>query len=663
MDRRKILLSCSVIGVFALVIGGVLYTTNKKSSADESSTNKTPYQLYIEAHPGYTKNEAEWLQDLVDGKLSDKKTYVVTFDSNGGSDVNYQVVGEGEKANKPADPIKKGYSFKEWTYNGTPWVFYGYSVTDNITLKATWNIINYSLSYDLDGGSIEEANPSKYNVNSEFVLKSPAKSGYSFVEWRDEEGRVVGKITQGTTGNIALKARWSANHNSIQISTNDSNKGTVSILSGSGFTDEAISIQANALDTYAFRGWYNENNELISKNNPYQFTMPAGDVDYHAEFDGIRNLTLSVNDPNKGTVDGAGTKIIGDTIEVSCEVSSGIFKGWFNDEDELVSTFETYEFVMPPNDYHLTAKFYEDSEESEYLYNVQHGIIPKFNDDFTKVTYGMYPQSVVDDADLIESLDDLLISDTTNEYGYYEFEGDYFIRKYITIYNFEYYKSVTDYPKSFDNGDEMISGAPYWFKVEPIEWTVLNYKNGDYTLVSDRLLEQTNFDNHGGSRIIDTKTIYENNYEYSSIRDWLNSSFQNKLFFLNTGTDYHVIDTMVDNSAKTTGSEWNDFACNNTVDKVFLPSVLDTKLIEKKYGNYASLTTDYLRASGTYYNYQTMPYCAEYWTRSPDRGLVGPGSDPTFKDLVQFVSQKGDQGRCSASLVHNVRPCVTLRII
>ena len=224
-------------------------------------------------------------------------------------------------------------------------------------------------------------------------------------------------------------------------------------------------------------------------------------------------------------------------------------------------------------------------------------------------------------------------------------------------------KIVTDYPKSFDNGEEMISGKPYWFKVEPIEWTVLNFKNGDYTLVSDRLLEQTNFDNHGGSRIIDTKTIYENNYEYSSIRDWLNSSFENKLFFLNTGTDYHVIDTVVDNSAKTTGSEWKDFACNNTIDKVFLPSVLDTKLIEEKYGNYASLTTDYLRASGTYYNYQTMPYCAEYWTRSPDRGLVGPGSDPTFKDLVQFVSQKGDQGRCSASLVHNVRPCITIKVI
>ena len=222
---------------------------------------------------------------------------------------------------------------------------------------------------------------------------------------------------------------------------------------------------------------------------------------------------------------------------------------------------------------------------------------------------------------------------------------------------------VAGYAKLIINGEEMISGAPYWFKVEPIEWTVLKYKNGDYTLVSDRLLEQTNFDNRGGSRIIDTKTIYENNYEYSSIRDWLNSSFQNKLFFLNTGTDYHVIDTVVDNSAKTTGSEWNDFACNNTIDKLFLPSVLDTKLIEEKYGNYASLTTDYLRASGTYYNYQTMPYCAEYWTRSPDRGLVGPGSDPTFKDLVQFVSQKGDQGRCSASLVHNIRPCVTIKVI
>lgn len=654
MERRKVLLVSALLGVFALAVGGVILVANNSEKA--TSTSKTPYQLYIEAHPEYTKNEADWLQDLLNGQLVDPKTFVVTFDSNGGSAVQYQVVREGEKATKPNNPTRKGYTFNEWTYNGSPWIFYGYSVTENITLYATWNIVNYKLNYDLNGGVEAETNPSSYTVNSEFSLKSPTKTGYSFEGWFDDDGNNIKKIVEGITGNINLKAHWLANENLLDISSNDINKGTVEILSGNGYTDENISIQANALDTFAFRGWYNENNELISKSNPFNFVMPPSNVKYHAEFDGLRQLNLSISDPNKGSVNGSGTKIIGDNIEISCEVQSGIFKGWFDDGDNLVSSFTDYEFVMPEEDYHLTAKFYDDSEEADYNYKVQHGIIPMFNDDFSRVTYGMYPQSVVDDTELENSLNELLSSSEPNEYGYYSLDGEFYINRMVTIYNFERYYSVTDYPKCFDNGEEMLSGSIKWFKVEPIEWHVLGKQNGNYTLVSSRVLEKTSFDNHGGSRIIDTKTIYENNYSYSSVREWLNTSFANKLFFLNTGDNYKVVETEVDNSAKTTGVEANIYACDNTIDKIYFPSVSDTELIKAKIGSCASLTSDYLRASGTFYNYQTMPYCGEYWTRSPD-------SDPSYNDHVKRVSEKGQIGRCSASLVHNVRPCVTLRII
>lgn len=654
MERRKVLLVSALLGVFALAVGGVILVAN--NSENTTSTSKTPYQLYIEAHPEYTKNEADWLQDLINGQLVDPKTFVVTFDSNGGSAVQYQVVREGEKATKPNNPTRKGYTFNEWTYNGSPWIFYGYSVTENITLYATWNIVNYKLNYDLNGGVEAETNPPSYTVNSEFSLKSPTKTGYSFEGWFDDDGNNIEKIVEGTTGNINLKAHWLANENLLDISSNDINKGTVEILSGNGYTDENISIQANALDTFAFRGWYNENNELISKSNPFNFVMPPSNVKYHAEFDGLRQLNLSISEPNKGSVNGSGTKIIGDNIEISCEVQSGIFKGWFDDDDNLVSSFTDYEFVMPEEDYHLTAKFYDDSEEADYNYKVQHGIIPMFNDDFSRVTYGMYPQSVVDDTELESSLNELLSSSEPNEYGYYSLDGEFYINRMVTIYNFERYYSVTDYPKCFDNGEEMLSGSIKWFKVEPIEWHVLGKQNGNYTLVSSRVLEKTSFDNHGGSRIIDTKTIYENNYSYSSVREWLNTSFANKLFFLNTGDNYKVVETEVDNSAKTTGAEANIYACDNTIDKIYFPSVSDTELIKAKIGSCASLTSDYLRASGTFYNYQTMPYCGEYWTRSPD-------SDPSYNDHVKRVSEKGQIGRCSASLVHNVRPCVTLRII
>ena len=51
-----------------------------------------------------------------------------------------------------------------------------------------------------------------------------------------------------------------------------------------------------------------------------------------------------------------------------------------------------------------------------------------------------------------------------------------------------------------------------------------------------------------------------------------------------------------------------------------------------------------------------MPYCGEYWTRSPD-------SDPTYNDHVKRINEKGQIGRCSASLQHNIRPIITIDVI
>ena len=45
-------------------------------------------------------------------------TYTVTFDSAGGTTITEQVVKSGEKVKKPNDPIKEGYCFREWQYQG-----------------------------------------------------------------------------------------------------------------------------------------------------------------------------------------------------------------------------------------------------------------------------------------------------------------------------------------------------------------------------------------------------------------------------------------------------------------------------------------------------------------------------------------------------------------
>jgi hypothetical protein len=90
-----------------------------------------------------------------DGSGDDKtggKKYTVTFDSNGGSDVDAQTVTEGGKAAKPADPTKASgltaglwagapgtstYAFSVWQKDGAAYDFNA-PVTANITLTAAW---------------------------------------------------------------------------------------------------------------------------------------------------------------------------------------------------------------------------------------------------------------------------------------------------------------------------------------------------------------------------------------------------------------------------------------------------------------------------------------------------------------------------------------------
>ncbi len=63
--------------------------------------------------------------------------YVVTFNSDGGSEVESQYVTPTSKVSKPTEPIKKGYEFLGWYYKDTKFDF-SKSVSQNIELVAKW---------------------------------------------------------------------------------------------------------------------------------------------------------------------------------------------------------------------------------------------------------------------------------------------------------------------------------------------------------------------------------------------------------------------------------------------------------------------------------------------------------------------------------------------
>lgn len=73
------------------------------------------------------------------GPIEDSAKVTITFNSDGGTDVDEQKIVRGQKAAVPTEPTKAGYDFDSW-YNGTTkFDFANTHVIENIILKAKWS--------------------------------------------------------------------------------------------------------------------------------------------------------------------------------------------------------------------------------------------------------------------------------------------------------------------------------------------------------------------------------------------------------------------------------------------------------------------------------------------------------------------------------------------
>ena len=287
------------------------------------------------------------------------------------------------------------------------------------------------------------------------------------------------------------------------------------------------------------------------------------------------------------------------------------------------------------------------------LEKLKYATTPIFSDDNKTVTYGLFPKTHVQDETLIDALDELYWDEEKGpeENGWYFYNGDYYCRHYC---NSPFYTG--DEKGYFDDGDEINKYYSYWFKCEPIVWNVLDINMEECLLVSSELLYSRNYYVNTSNRNIDGKTIYPSNYRYSGVREWLNEDFYNSAFYL--GNDY-IKETIVDNSPSSTGSGTNNYACDNTQDRVFLLSYADYNNLNYGFTNLDSRkckTTDYARATGAYYSKSNgETYNGYHWTRSPTSG---------YPNYVNYIRSDGDfLFNDNVSVAYRcVRPAIVIEI-
>ncbi|MDY4182983.1 MAG: InlB B-repeat-containing protein [Candidatus Onthovivens sp.] len=544
----------------------------------------------------------------------------------------------------------------------------------DLTLYAKWTPVSYSITYNLDGGTNASSNPSTYTIESAFTFAAPSKTGYTFLGWFDNNGNQVTSIVAGTTGALTLTAHWNegdsftatldANGGSVSEtlinvqydhsysfptpsrlgytfdgwydgSTKVNNTGIWKYTSNKTFVahwtvinysinytinggtnnpsnpstytvEDAVTFAAPSKTGYGFAGWFSGDNAVTGIP-----TGSTGEVNIEARWLKLNSLSVTSVDTSKGTVTiTSGSGYSGESITVvATPVGDCVFKGWYHKLTK-VSDDATYTFIMPTSDYSLVAHFLTKAEEEEERAK-KYASRPFVSADGKTITYGLYPQTNVNNSSLVSALNALT---TFESNGWYLYEGDYYAKVSATLDNSTYV---------FDNGTTIVNRRTYWFKCEPIVWNVLNNNNGEYYIVSSVLLDAHCYYNSISLRTIDGQTVYPNNYKYSGIRAWLNADFYNSAFALG---NEHIQTTTVNNSASTTDDSSNSCDCANTEDKVFLPSYQD--YINSSYGFSTSTsstntrycrTTDWARARGACYytSSGSYQYNGDYWTRSP----------------------------------------------
>ena len=225
--------------------------------------------------------------------------YTITFDTDGGSEVAPITQDYGTAITAPADPTREGYTFTGWD-TAIPATMPAH----NMTITAQWTVNQYTITYDLDGGTAE-GNPDTYTVETDaFTLKNPTRPGYTFTGWSGTgltgEDNLTVTIPKGSTGNRSYTAHWSLNTYSI---TYDLNGGTAS-GNPTSYTVESATITLNqpTKTGYTFTGW--SGTDLTGEDN-LTVTIPAGstgDRSYTAHWS--LNTYSITYDLDGGTVSG-----------------------------------------------------------------------------------------------------------------------------------------------------------------------------------------------------------------------------------------------------------------------------------------------------------------------------------------------------------------------
>ena len=162
--------------------------------------------------------------------------------------------------------VKPGYTWANWTGEATKneQNFSFAMPAKDVAYTANATLNTYSITYDLDGGTVSTANPTTYTVETEsFTLNNPTKTGYIFSGWTGSNGttaQTTVTVAKGSTGDKNFTANWTPITYTVKYDGNGATSG--STADSTHKYDEAKALTSNGYTKtgYEFLGWSTDKN-------------------------------------------------------------------------------------------------------------------------------------------------------------------------------------------------------------------------------------------------------------------------------------------------------------------------------------------------------------------------------------------------------------------
>ena len=342
--------------------GSVTFTANTGYLIDYITDNGTKKDIANAASYTYTVSNVTANRTII--AYTTPVSYTITYDLGGGkvstaNPTSYNIETASFTLN---NPTRDGYKFLGWTgSNGTTaqtTVSIAKGSTGNKSYTANWEISNYTVTYDANGGSGAPGSQTKtYGAALTLSSTKPTRTGYTFSGWNTAANGSGTSYAVGASytanASVTLYAQWKALYR-YELKF-DANAGTDTVSgmpvdqsqawgesASHTFTWTAVPSRAG----YTFRGWAAAADGTPSRIQSYTLTGTGGQTVSATLYAIWQEDTVTIRyvAQGNGSVDGVSER--SETVNAKTGTPAGAaasadqgFKlvGWYNEKGVLVS--------------------------------------------------------------------------------------------------------------------------------------------------------------------------------------------------------------------------------------------------------------------------------------------------------------------------------------